>query len=122
MNHQDNYSHAEYYDYPEYYQNNHLPYGSFSHEDTKEPIDWPLVARVAPWLIVALGWVLWFAFLLIPTVYDSHGADRYPLENNVLFTLTGLVLALASQTALDMGHKVRVALFVFVILILSYWF
>ncbi|MEZ5480414.1 MAG: hypothetical protein R3E95_23925 [Thiolinea sp.] len=87
-----------------------------------ERIDWPLVARFAPWLICVMGWCLWLFFLLIPTVYSLHGTDLYPFENNLMFVLTGLVLALASSTAWDMNHRIRTALFVGVIAVLCYWF
>lgn len=87
-----------------------------------EPVDWRTVSAACLWLISVIGWCLWLAFLLIPTFYELHGADRYPVENNVMFTLTGLVLALGSSAAYQNRHIVRSTLFTLVILVLAFWF
>ena len=87
-----------------------------------DPVDWLALVRLVPWLVMATGWFVWFWFLLVPTAYDLHGVDRYPVANNILFVLTGLVLMLASGIAWQLNNWLRSTLFVLVIGILSYWF
>lgn len=87
-----------------------------------EPVDWRTVGSVANWLIGVIGWALWLFFLVIPTINSSHGAGLYPIENNIVFVLTGLVLAIASSTAWKMAHPIRSAAFTLVILVLAFWF
>lgn len=87
-----------------------------------EPVDWSILTVMLPWLVQAMVWLVWFFFLLIPTAYGLHGTDHYPLENNLIFVLTGGVLALASSTAWQLNHLIRSTLFAGVMGLLCFWF
>lgn len=97
------------------------PYPSLTPENSI-PIDWRTVRSVTPWLVCMFAWGIWLFFLLIPTFYGLHNTQLYPFENNLMFVMTGLVLAFASSTALEIGHLFRSALFAAVIGLLSFWF
>ena len=78
--------------------------------------------RIMPDLLCWLAWLVWFGFLLIPVLFDLHGTAAFEVANNVAFTLTGLVLVLASGIALAEAHHIRSGLFAGVVFVLSYWF
>ena len=86
------------------------------------PIDWRTLAHMTPWLVNLFTWGIWCGFLLLPTVYGLHNTPHYPLENNLLFVLTGLVLAIAGSVALSVGHVGRCCLFAFPVFLLAVWF
>lgn len=87
-----------------------------------QAIDWMLFFRTLPPLFLALAWVLWIAFLLIPAFFGLHYADLFPAEENALFVLMGLVLCLAASIALLHCHVLRSVGFVMAVSILAYWF
>ena len=78
--------------------------------------------RIIPDLLCWLAWLVWFGFLLLPTLFDLHGTAAFDVASNVTFILTGLVLVLASSTALVESHHIRSGLFAGVVFVLSYWF
>lgn len=91
-------------------------------DNDSTPIDWRTVGRVALWLVPTLSWALWLAFLVIPTMEGLHDTGRYPLENNILFCLTGLVFCIAGAVAYRFEHRIRLVFFTLPLFLLAIWF
>ncbi|MCA9954446.1 MAG: hypothetical protein KC434_06985 [Anaerolineales bacterium] len=78
--------------------------------------------RIMPDLLSGFAWLIWFTFLLLPVLFDLHGVAAFDVTGNVTFILTGLVLVLASSTALTEAHLIRSGLFAGVVFVLAWWF
>lgn len=85
-------------------------------------IDWRLLVVMSPTLLLWLAWVVWLAFVVIPTLFDLHYAANVPTGNNLAFCGIGLTELLAAGQSLGMGNIGRSVLFSLSVCLLSYWF
>ena len=85
-------------------------------------IDWNLLAEIFPALVNAVGWLVWFGYLLVPSLFGLHNVDLFSTANNAVFTLMGFILCLAINVAIRSEHGGRAVFFVCGLALLAYWF